>query len=522
MSINNTLSSSIYGAINAPTSLSPYKSINPGLVSTPMSLTSQVKAKTPTIAPAPIKPVSLTGGASNSSLLNNPLKLSSIAPNLSAQSKNQPLIPVAQAETISHPQPNAGNAFSSTNTLANLLAKSDQSSTSSLPTYSSQNTGNNQDQIAGLISTAQGIQNQLNNLQNQQSQQNSQPIRGLFPDVISSLMANAQKSQREVQLANQNLEDYTNQVAKKNSDIIGTGADLNFKTGQQQALQTQAAIGQQARQTAVQNALSGQGNVLQALESAAGLTQPQITSFGQTSFNPLTAQFMGGGSLPENIMQQYADMAANGQYSAIPSSITSNPVLSAQLNDAAKRINPNFSPLNSASLGSTNADIISKATADVSNMQTNLSAADTNLAQLTQLATENGINDLSSVTANKISNLFKGEFSNKALYSFNALLAGTRGLYTAVLESRANLSPTDAYNIATQQVPDNINLSALKDLTGTLKSEAQNIIGAKQQQIQGAQNGSTTNNTQNNQGGNDSINIGNTNFRKVGGQWIAS
>jgi hypothetical protein len=41
-------------------------------------------------------------------------------------------------------------------------------------------------------------------------------------------------------------------------------------------------------------------------------------------------------------------MAATGQYSAIPSFITSNPVLNAQLNVAAKAIDPNFTPVAAA------------------------------------------------------------------------------------------------------------------------------------------------------------------------------
>ena len=44
-------------------------------------------------------------------------------------------------------------------------------------------------------------------------------------------------------------------------------------------------------------------------------------------------------------MQQYAQMAASGQYAAIPSFITSNPVLNAQLNVAAKGLNANYTPV---------------------------------------------------------------------------------------------------------------------------------------------------------------------------------
>jgi hypothetical protein len=114
-------------------------------------------------------------------------------------------------------------------------------------------------------------------------------------------------------------------------------------TGQQLTAQSQYA---NALGTALGGANTQQAQMISGLGSAAGFAQPQVTAVGQTSFDPLTGQFAGGvGGIPPEVMQMYANMAVTGQYSAIPSIITSNPILAAQLNVAAKALNPNFTPV---------------------------------------------------------------------------------------------------------------------------------------------------------------------------------
>lgn len=112
-----------------------------------------------------------------------------------------------------------------------------------------------------------------------------------------------------------------------------------------------AQIGANAALGAAGAAYTGSQQELSALGTAAGLVTPTVAGYGQTVFNPLTGTYAGGGGLPPETMQQYAKMAANGQYSAIPAFITSNPVLSAQLNEAARAINPNYNPITSAAQG---------------------------------------------------------------------------------------------------------------------------------------------------------------------------
>lgn len=185
------------------------------------------------------------------------------------------------------------------------------------------------------------------------------PVKGLFSDVVSSLAGKGAgpspeytKAQTEAQRYNSLLEsslsnegsalktNYLNPIPI--GDQEGRAAVIrNQYLAQQQAL----GSGFQGASTLLGAANTQQSNQQAALSSAGNLAQPNPTSYGQTVFNPVTGDFNGGGGLPPDVMQQYAQMASSGQYAAIPSFITSNPVLNAQLNVAAKALNPNYTPV---------------------------------------------------------------------------------------------------------------------------------------------------------------------------------
>lgn len=191
------------------------------------------------------------------------------------------------------------------------------------------------------------------------TQTSAPSTQGLFPNVLSSL---AYGSADKNAALGKNAQDIAAHYGQQIADVVGQGSRFEagqLTTGTSPVAEGNAAVTAQttsAQQTALaqgeaaalmgnQQAITAQGQTQSALSSAGGLAQPQVTSFGQTSFNPITSQFDGGGSLPPEVMQQYAQMAVNGNYTAIPSFITGNPVLNAQLNTAAKALNPNFSPV---------------------------------------------------------------------------------------------------------------------------------------------------------------------------------
>lgn len=184
------------------------------------------------------------------------------------------------------------------------------------------------------------------------------PTQGLFPSVLSSLAssgvqnnalaANAQKIAND---AGQKIADIGGQGARFEAGQLTTGtspvAEGNAAVTAQSTSAAQQAVAQGANValTGNQQGITAQGQTQSALTSAANLAQPSTAAYGQTVFDPVSGQYTGGGGLPAEVMQQYAQMAATGQYAAIPSFITSNPVLNAQLNVAAKGINPGYTPV---------------------------------------------------------------------------------------------------------------------------------------------------------------------------------
>lgn len=182
--------------------------------------------------------------------------------------------------------------------------------------------------------------------------------RGLFPNVVSSLAGLAGNYQglaaKAADIGTTYGQEYANigaQGARAKAGYLTTGttpvAEGNAAVvAQTTAAQQQAvAQGEQAALQGLQTGINANQGASTALSSAANYSQPQVTAYGQTSFSPVTGEFAGSGSLPPEVMQQYAQMASSGQYSAIPSFITSNPVLNAQLNVAAKALNPNYTPI---------------------------------------------------------------------------------------------------------------------------------------------------------------------------------
>lgn len=202
----------------------------------------------------------------------------------------------------------------------------------------------NQSQISSALSNLGNLQTQVNQFA---QEQNQPPVKGLFPDILTSLQKKGEEGAAQVKLANDELQRYRLQVGQKEADITGEGSDLNFKTGQLGALQKLATVGENTRQQSVSNALSANNQQITALGTAAGLAAPQVTSFGQTAFNPLTSQFNGGSSNldPQTTASQLAQKVTSGQmtYDQAASSLGYAGGAGTQfLNNAIRQLNPNF------------------------------------------------------------------------------------------------------------------------------------------------------------------------------------
>ncbi len=218
-------------------------------------------------------------------------------------------------------------------------------------------------------------------------------------------------------------------------------------TGQQLTAQSQQAS---ALTQALGGANTGQSNTISGLGAAAGLGQPQVAGVGQTSFNPLTGQYAQGvGGFAPEVMQQYAQMAANGQYAAIPSFVTGNPVLNAQLNEAAKAINPSYTPLGSqaqgaafqsniTTSGTAGTDIarsgLQGATMEYQDMSAINSAADAQASQVQSVLAASGLNQ-GAPAFTKALNTLGGQLGDAKVTELQTAVTELQNIYSQLLNT---------------------------------------------------------------------------------------
>lgn len=307
--------------------------------------------KSPTLASSLIKPQGgLFGTTPNTSTVNGP-KYSPppVIPGAVSAPKtpttSTPISTVQSPKVNPQPQPLAVAPTSTpTYTLPSGITTND-------PNYS----GVPSNSVAGMTGTVNGLFPTVTaSLANRANTPNEQYLEGLkrYGELSKEIADVGQKAAKaEAGYATTG----TTPVAEGNAAVIArTQAAQQAALGQeQQAALTGAGLGQ-SQQTLEQNALA----------TAAGLAKPTPAAYGQTVFNPVTGEYSGGGGLPADVLDQYATMAANGQISAVPSFITSNPVLNAQLNAAAKAKNPNYNPITSAAQGNVQATIPALETAN--------------------------------------------------------------------------------------------------------------------------------------------------------------
>lgn len=308
----------------------------------------------------------------------------------------------------------------------------------------------------------------------------------------------------DYQTAVQNLADLKSKIAAQEGAQASQPIPLQFQQGRQQAEQNQYAAQLDAAQQAVVQAQQGLGYQIQgtqvqqtglneagglqnsALSSAASSAQPSPASFGQTTFNPLTGNYEGSGGLPPDVLQQYAQMAANGQYSAIPSSITGNPVLSAQLNQAAQAINPAYNPISSSAQGAASASNIQTAGTTATNIAAQgagtavqayntLNAANTTFdQQASQVLSvlSQGKLDGSIPDVNAALNKIGGKLGSTQVQALSSSLAELNTAYTQLLSS-GNQTPTAADQQALATLNPNSSAAMIATSIQQLKAAAQ-------------------------------------------------
>lgn len=264
----------------------------------------------------------------------------------------------------------------------------------------------------------------------------------------------ANVGERGAQFEGGQLTTGTSPVASGNAAITAqttAASQQALASGEAAALQgnAQQLTAQNQAQSGLSNAGSigntAQANEQSGLNAAGQLAQPSPAAYGQTSYDPVTGQYTGGGGLPPDVMAQYAQMAANGQYSAIPSSITGNAVLSAQLNQAATALNPNYNPINSAAQGAAGAANIQTAgTAGTSTAAQGYSGAAQNYTSYT------GANTAAEAQAKQVQGVLASTGLNQGVPDYNKAINSLSGRLGATNVAQLSTALTELQNMYSQ------------------------------------------------------------------------
>jgi hypothetical protein len=116
-----------------------------------------------------------------------------------------------------------------------------------------------------------------------------------FSGILYDLIRKATEGDEGVRKSREDLTKFQGATADKIAAIRSTPIALEFQQGRAQAVQQASAEKEKALQTGVENALTAQGQSLNALNQAAGLAAPQQLGSGNVYIDPATGQPIAGG-----------------------------------------------------------------------------------------------------------------------------------------------------------------------------------------------------------------------------------
>jgi hypothetical protein len=390
---------------------------------------------------------------------------------------------------------------------------------------------------ATSTSTSAGLGNQNTQTQNNGNPNNqNNPITGLpntptnaFGGVLNTAANSVQNETPQVAQARQDLKNL--QMNEANIPYLaGAGEGISLDTvqgrigvAQQKALAQESALG-----NALSSATASQGQRLGLLPSLLGASKPTVEGYGQTSFNPSTGQFgngsSGAGVSPSDpyyqTLQQYAQMYASGQQGAIPSSVTGNSVLNAQVLGMAKQINPNFNyntAQGSASAQQSNTalsgtatpnaanSVYQKAYSEYQNLQQNVSNVDQFGSLLTSNMVSGGINPSDIKYANQTISQIRSQLSSQAQGQFDTTFAALKSKVSGMLAVGGAETPTALTNDANSILSGNVPIGTLNAVLQRIQQEGTTLLGTQAQKLNSAKD--TLSGVNNNQTNGQSTNL---------------
>lgn len=285
-------------------------------------------------------------------------------------------------------------------------------------------------------------------------------------------------------------------LAKQNQIASVNGVDKGFGTGEQQILANQLP----GYQTAVQNALQGQGQQITALTGASGATAPVANAayFG----TPETGGVVGnpgkgstGNALIDSTVQNALQLVRNG---ADPTSASVmgplnaigapavNAFNSAQLNGG------NYNPTASSAASQQNASQGAGFQQQAVTLDTALKQLDTISPNIQSFLQSSGLNSQDNPSYNQALNTYYGEFlnpGNKAI--FEQYIGDIKKFTGQILATNSGTIPTDVANTLASFDPSNLSAAQLKPYLDNLAKLGNNQLSVLQGQSSSSYGGSS-------------------------------
>lgn len=334
----------------------------------------------------------------------------------------------------------------------------------------------------------------------QVTQTQSQPVRGLFSDIKSSIPTTQQEpslnysglvgglvsrantpneqvtsSYDKTLSAAKNLANFRKSVADTSLGINTAPTSARVMQGRNQAIQLanaqkEAALASElgAYSDIYSSSLTGQGQQLSALGTAAGLAQPVQVPYGNQYINPLTGESVGGqgGAVSQNI-PSLAQQVMNGQMSPSQAQdlLGNNIGLIGQLNQEILRVNPRFN----FAQAEANTGVITGTLADNAKTAADIQRrAGTVTQHMAELSTIIGtLARTNFPLINSALNAYGSAVGDPELKALQTALSNVRGELAGIFAIGG--TPTEGEEMARRILPDNITPAQLESALSTAR-----------------------------------------------------
>ena len=298
----------------------------------------------------------------------------------------------------------------------------------------------------------------------------------LLNQAVKSLL-NVGQGNSAVQQATKGVQDVQNEYANKVAEIEGAPIPLEFQQGQKGVVERLYASKLANAQTALQNALTGQGQQITGASAAGGLVSPIQVPYSNQIMYPTnlygTPGSTTGGNSLVNSIPSLAQSVVNGQMTIDQANnmIGNTMGLTDQLRQAIQKLNPNFNFSLSSSSGATQAQGQQIKTQSDTAIQA-LDKLQTDFGNLSQFQT-GGI-----PATNSIANWVAEKLGSGKLAEYQTTLADARAQLAGVLTATGAMTQSGAENMALTYLPDNMTPDMLTAKISAAKTLIQQKISS--------------------------------------------